>query len=140
MKETRPLPSTPAQWLHEMMEAFQDAKHAMPTDTSTQVEASEGDLFHMAPLVCLKFRGMAFSESNRKIATDAALSSYLANEEANGGLLKNPIMAFFFCYILAHYGLECIKEETCQQLLNFVELNLESIEEDLALLSQKNNH
>lgn len=136
MQKTRPQPTLPAQWAHEIIEAYLDAKHAMPMETSVQVEAREGDLFHMAPLVCLKFRGIEFSEANRKIATDAALSSYLANEEANGGILKNPIMAFSFCYILAHFGLDCIKEETCQQVLNFIELNLESIEEDLALSSQ----
>ena len=85
----------------------------------------------MAPLVCLKFRGIKCTEKNKKRATEAALSSYVANEDANNGILKNPIMAFAFCYILSHYGLDLVSENECERILLYVENNLDEIEENI---------
>jgi len=127
MKYSRPIPTSNEQWLSELSDAYLDAKAAMPFGSVQGTEISEADLFHIAPLVCLKFRGIQASEENRKKATDAAIGSYIANEEANNGILKNAVMAFSFCYILAHYGLKLLNDEASQHILLYIEHHLDSI-------------
>ena len=128
MKSDRPIAESKEQWLSEITEAYLDAKEAIPFGAITGSEITENELFHLAPSVCLKFRGIKDSKKNRKKATEAALSSYIANEDANNGVLQNPVMAFAFCYVLAHYGLELLDDEECERILIHVENNLESIE------------
>ncbi len=127
MNYPKPIVKLKEPWLKEIKEAYLDAKETIAFSSSTGLEMLEKDLFNLAPLVCLKFRGIKDSKENKKKATEAALSSYIANEELNAGILKNPIMAFSFCYILAHYGLGLLNDEECQDILIYVEDNLEKI-------------
>ncbi|WP_281649245.1 hypothetical protein [Parendozoicomonas sp. Alg238-R29] len=126
MKAKRKIPSTKALWLPEIEAAYKDAKAAIPFGYAVGSKITEHDLFQMAPSVCLKFRGIKNTETTRKKATDAALTSYVANKDMNP-ILIDPHMAFAFCYILSHYGLELIGEAEGEELLCYIEDNLEKI-------------
>jgi len=119
------------EWLNEIAAAYIDAKEAIPFGPLAGVKITESDLFQLAPVVCLKFRGIKATESNKQKATEAALSSYVANEDANGGILKRPAMGFAFCYLLAHYGLDLVNEEQCEKVLAYIETNLERLEKTI---------
>ena len=55
----RDQPTTPDQWLDEIRLAIDDARQAKPFGLLTGQKITDGDLFHLAPLVCMKFRGSA---------------------------------------------------------------------------------
>lgn len=67
---------------------------------------TNADLFHLSPLVCMKFRGLDFrDEELRTRVTEGALANYVATSDADGidhGLQQRPLMAFAMCYIAAH--------------------------------------
>ena len=121
-------PTSESQWIVEIAKAYLDAKEAIPFGTIVGNKISEKDLFHMAPLVCIKYRQIKDTKKNQKKATEAALSSYVANSDANGGLLKRPVFGFAFCYILAHYGLDLIETEECEKAIACVESRLNELE------------
>lgn len=127
MKLPKLIPTSNEGWVIEIMDAYRDAKAAIPFAEAAGKTMTEADLFHMAPLVCLKFRDLLDSEDCQKNARDAAIGSYIANQEAGHRNLNDPVMAFSFCYILAHYGLGLLTDEQCQETLTFVETNLSKI-------------
>ena len=47
----------PAQWLDEIRLAIQDAREAKPFGRLIGERITDANLFHLAPLVCLKSRG-----------------------------------------------------------------------------------
>ncbi len=53
----RSLPCTPEGWLLEIRLAIKDAREAGPFGTLVGERITDANLFHLAPLVCLKFRG-----------------------------------------------------------------------------------
>jgi len=126
-KELRQIATSNEGWVIEIMDAYHDAEAAIPYAIAAGKTLSESDLFHMAPLVCLKFRDLILSEESQKKARDAAIGSYIANREAGNRNLSDPVMAFSFCYILAHYGLGLLNDEQCQNILAVVETNLTKI-------------
>ncbi|MFQ5519477.1 MAG: hypothetical protein ACE5E3_05705 [Mariprofundus sp.] len=132
MKSPRPIATSNEGWVIEIMDAYQDAKAAIPFAAKAGKEISESDLFHMAPLVCLKFRDLVSSNECQTKARDAATGSYIANQEAGNSNLNDPVMAFSFCYIIAHFGLGLLDEEQCQNILMFVETNLSKIKTALS--------
>lgn len=77
-KETKPLPSAPKAWLKEIAAAYLDAEEAIPFGPLAGATITKKDLFHLAPSVCIKFRGLERSKTNIKKVTEAALSSYIA--------------------------------------------------------------
>jgi len=125
---SKSIPTSEKQWIDEIAKAYLDAKEAIPFGTVAGNKITENDLFHMAPLVCIKFRQIKDTKKNQKNATEAALCSYVANSDANGSLLKRPVFAFAFCYILAHYGLDLIETEECEKAMAFVESRLNELE------------
>jgi hypothetical protein len=127
MKYPKPIATSNEGWVLEIMDAYRDAKAAIPFAEAAGKTMTEADLFHMAPLVCLKFRDLMNSDECQKNARDAAIGSYIANQEAGNTNLNDPVMAFSFCYILAHYGLGLLNDEQCQNILQFVETNLTKI-------------
>ncbi len=127
MKYPRPIATSNEGWVIEIMDAYRDAKAAIPFAEAAGKEMLESDLFHMAPLVCLKFRDLVNADEHLTKARDAAIGSYIANREAGNTNLNDPVMAFSFCYILAHYGLGLLNDEQCQNILTFVETNLPKI-------------
>ena len=85
------------------------------------VMPSENKLFHLAPRVAVKFRGLTLSQVDA--ATEAGLSSYVASQEQAGSALDDPRLAFAFCYLASHFGLDLISEECVDEVMSFLEEN-----------------
>lgn len=114
-----PLPRTPTEWLNEIAEAYADAYEAFPNMPSVGLEPDESLLFHMAPRVALKFRGLP--EKKADAATEAALSSYVASKEQVGAALDDPHIAFAFCYLAAQFGLGLVSDQAINEVMAFIE-------------------
>jgi len=124
----RPLPRTPAQWLKEVKVAIADASEAKPFGQLIGTPVTDANLFHLAPLVCLKFRGrkMKGSEAERVIKT--ALANYVVNsnpERNDHGLEHRPLIAFALCYVAAHLALDLLDEQQAEAILIYCEEHLE---------------
>ncbi len=123
LKVRNPIPTNHPAWLDEIAEAYIDARDAITFGHSVGQLISERDLHYMAPIVCLKFRGLKQSEKLLVKATEAALSSYVASLDLEvGTVLAIPQMAFAFCYLAAHLGVGLMKEEEVDVLMEFLEL------------------
>ncbi|RLL51924.1 hypothetical protein D8Y20_07900 [Mariprofundus sp. EBB-1] len=132
MTYPKPISTTNEGWIIEIIDAYKDAKAAIPFAEAAGKNISDADLFHMAPLVCLKFRDLLSSQESRTRAKDAAMGSYMANVEAGNRNMNDPVIAFSLCYIIAHYGLGLLDEEKCQSILMLVETHLEKIKTAVA--------
>jgi len=128
-KPPNPKPTSFEAWLDEIATAYRDAYGTLPFGELVGQPMTEADLFHLSPAVCLKFRGIKESKSNLKRATDAALSSYAATREIVGDMLDVPQMAFAFCYVASHLGMDLVDEEEASQILDYVEHNLKHLVE-----------
>ena len=122
-----PMPASLEEWLEEIALAYRDACEAIPFGKYVGQTVTEKDLFHFSPRICLKFRGIEESESNLTRATEAALSSYVVSEEIPGNRLDIPQMAFAFCYIASHLGLDLLEEEESFQIIDYIENNLDRL-------------
>ena len=120
MVHVRPLPVGPAEWRGEVVAAYKDALEALPLAPLVRAKATEHELFHFAPHVAVKFRGLPKSRGN--VAVEAALSSYVASNES--GNLDEPHLAFAFCYLASHFGLGLISEATVNEVMTFLEATL----------------
>lgn len=129
MKTAHPIPDDSRAWLKEIAAAYGDAQEALPFGPLVGEQILEGDLFHLGPSVCLKFRGIRSSKSNLKRATDAALSSYVATREVAGELFGVPQMSFAFCYVASHLGLDLVSDEEASEILDHIEENLQTLVE-----------
>jgi hypothetical protein len=92
-----PLPRTPVQWLREIKLAIDDATEAAPFGPLVGTEVTDANLFHLAPLVCLKFRGRKLKGREAERVTKVALANYVVNSDPEGidhGLEQRPMMAF----------------------------------------------
>lgn len=115
-----PIPDIPSGWLNEIVAAYGDAREAIPFGALTGQNITEGELYHVAPVVCLKVREIPRSEARLKQATDAALASYVATTGLGDGSLEDPRMAFAFCYVASHLGLDLIDEQGAAALLDYL--------------------
>ena len=127
MKPKTPVPEGPDAWLEEIIAAYRDAAEAIPFGPLVDHDMTASDLFHLGPAVCLKFRGIRASTANLKLATDTALSSYVATSDLEGDLLDRPHGAFAFCYIASHFGLGLIDEATASQILDHIADNADTL-------------
>ena len=121
-------PRTPEGWLLEIRLAIKDAREIEQFSTLTGRRITDANLFHLAPLVCLKFRGrkLAGRESDR--VTETALANYVVNSDPDGidhGLREKPLLAFAVCYVTAHLALGLVDEEQAEAILNPCEEVLE---------------
>jgi hypothetical protein len=131
----RPLPQNTTEWLAEIADAYADAYEALPFMPLVDVEPDESHLFHMAPRVALKFRGLP--EHQADAATEAALSSYVASKDQVGAALDNPHVAFAFCYLAAHFGLEIVGYEIINEVMAFIEGNKDFLAHSIAHRTHK---
>lgn len=124
----RDLPETSEAWLDEIELAIADAT-GEPVDRLIRESDRAVNLFHLAPLTCLKFRGLDYrDEELRKKVTEGALATYVANSSPDGidhGLESRPLLAFAVCYVTAHYVLDLIDEEQASAALDFCDENLD---------------
>lgn len=125
----RKQPTTPDQWFDEIRLAIADARESRPFGLLTGHRITDANLFHVSPLVCLKFRGLDFrDEELRMRVTEGALANYVANTDPDGidhGLEQRPLMAFAVCYIAAHYVLDLIDEEQASAVLAWCDENMD---------------
>lgn len=123
----RPLPSTPAQWLKEIKLAIADANEAVPFGPLVGTEITVANLFHLAPVVCLKFRGHKTKGREADRVVKVALTNYVVNTTPEGidhGLEQRPFMAFTLCYVAAHLALDLVDEEKAEAILVYCEEHL----------------
>ena len=118
-------PTTPDEWLSEIRLAIANARESKPFGLLTGHQITDANLFHLSPLVCMKFRGLDFrDEELRTRVTEGSLANYVANSDPDGidhGLEQRPLMAFAMCYIAAHYVLDLIDEEQASAALDYCE-------------------
>ena len=125
MKDIIKTPKTPEAWLEEIAKAYLDAIETIPFGALTGNKFEEKELFHLAPALCLKFRGIKTTEDNLKIATDAALSSFVATKDSVDNLFKIPQVAFAFCYLASHFGLDLVDKNTLSETMGYIESKLD---------------
>lgn len=122
-------PTTPTEWLEEIRLAIADAREAEPFGDLIGQPIGDANLFHLAPHVCMKFRGLDHrDEKLREKVTKGALANYIANsdlEESAHGLESRPLMAFALCYITAHYVNSMIDEEQASAALDYCDEHLD---------------
>jgi hypothetical protein len=120
-KKSTNMPYTPSDWLSELSEAYFDAYESIPFGILVGQKISEKELFHMAPQICLKMRGIERSKANVDKATEAMLTSYLATQDQIEGIFNNPHIAFGFAYLASHYGIGLLLEEDVSEIMAFLE-------------------
>ena len=125
MKDIIKTPKNPEAWLEEIAKAYLDALETMPFGALTEDKIEEKDFFHLAPSLCLKFRGIKAMKDNLKIATDAALSSFMATKDSVDNLFEIPQMAFAFCYLASHFGLDLVDKNTLSEAMGYIESKLD---------------
>ena len=125
----RDQPTTPAEWLDEIGLAIADARKTKPFGIRTGQRITDANLFHLAPLVCLKFRGLNYrNEELRRKVTEGALANYVANSDPDGidhGLESRPLLAFAVCYVTAHYVLDMIDAGEAETVLDYCDQNMD---------------
>jgi hypothetical protein len=123
-----PLPRTPAEWFKEIQLAMADASEAAPFGPLVGTEVTAANLFHLAPLVCLKFRGRKLKGREAERVTKVALANYVVNSDPEGinhGLEQRPMMAFTLCYVATHLALDLLDEKQAEAILIYCEDRLE---------------
>lgn len=124
----RSLPRTPAQWLTEIRLAIGDARGATPFGTLLGTSITDRNLFQLAPVVALKFRGRKLKGPEADRVTKVALANYVVNSDSEGvdhQLERRPLMAFALCYVAVHLALDLVNEDEAEAVLNYCEDNLE---------------
>jgi len=122
------LPRTPAEWLKEIKLAIADASQAKPFGRTVGKSITDADLFHLAPLVCLKFRGRELRGPEARRVTELALANYVVNSDPEGfdqGLEHRPMMAFTLCYVAAHFALDLLDEQEGEAILSYCDEHLD---------------
>ncbi len=84
MVNERPMPGTPAQWFDEIRLAIKDARGTKPFGWLVGQRITDANLFHLAPLVCLKFRGRKLVGPVANRVTETALANYVVNSDTDG--------------------------------------------------------
>jgi hypothetical protein len=127
-KMSRPIPPTVAGWFKEITLALADARGGEPFATITGQRIIDANLFHLAPVVCLKFRGRKLVGREADRVTETALANYVVNSDPEGvdhGLESKPLLAFAVCYVTAHLALDLVDEKQAEAILNYCEEHLE---------------
>jgi hypothetical protein len=127
-KMSRPIPRTVTEWFKEIGLAIADAQAAKPFGHLIGAPITDANLFHLAPLVCLKFRGRKLTGNKAKRVTKTALASYVVNSDPDGvdhDLASKPLLAFAVCYVTAHNALDLVDEQEAEAILNYCEKHLE---------------
>ena len=70
---------TPEGWLLEIRLAIKDAREIEQFSPLTGQPLTNVNLFHLAPLVCLKFRGRKLVGREADRVTETALANYVVN-------------------------------------------------------------
>lgn len=117
---TKPTPDAPNAWLEEIAAAYKDAAGAIPFGPLVGHDVKPEDLFTVAPLICLKFRGLGSDRKLRKKATEGALSSYVATQERSPDVFNSPQIAFAFVYMAAHFALDLLEGQEVEAIMEYM--------------------
>jgi hypothetical protein len=109
---------------YEIRDAMLDACDTKPFGILTGHPITDADLFHLAPHVCLKFRGRKTKGPEAKRVIETALANYVANSEQHR-LESRPMLAFVLCYVGAHLALDLLSEKDADVILNYCEEHLD---------------
>ena len=123
------MPSTPKQWLSEIAVAYLDAQEAKPFGIFVGQKMTENDLFHMAPAICLKARGIKAINIDK--ATEAMLSSYIGTKDQVEDVFRNPYLLFGFAYLASHFGMELLAEEKVSEIMEYLEEHQQELGEHI---------
>ena len=118
------LPITAEEWLQEIGLAIADARKTKPFGILVGRLIIDANLFHLAPLVALKFRGRRTRGAEADKVTETALANYVVNSEQHG-LETRPLLAFVLCYVGAHLALDLLDEREAEAILTYCEEHLE---------------
>lgn len=132
------IPQNINQWLDEISRAFLDAKDAIPFGKYVGEKITEDQLFHFAPRVAIKFRGIKPSKKNIKQATEAALSTYVANSDREDIQMKNKYLVFSLCYLASHLGLGILTENSIDKIMTKIEDKINLLENLITTKSHNN--
>jgi len=113
-------PASSEEWLQEIARAYLDAKEAQPFGEAVGEPVAECDLFHLAPHVFIKFRGLQLSKRRRAEIVELVLASYVVTMDEGAGrehLRDSPILSFAFCFLAAHFVVDILDEEAVQVLM-----------------------
>jgi hypothetical protein len=127
-KTSRQIPRTVAGWFNEIRLAIADAREAKPFGLLVGEPITDANLFHLAPLVCLKFRGRKLVGHEASRITETALANSVVNSDPEGvdhGLKSKPLLAFAVCYVTAHLALDLVDEQEAEAILDYCEDHLE---------------
>lgn len=122
-----PLPTSRKTWLNEIARALRDATEAIPFGPLAGASFGAGELFHLGPVIALKFRGMRRSKQTEREITKAVLASYVATESEGSGSLKDPRVAFAFTYLTSHFALNLLTEQQVGELMDYIENHPEAL-------------
>jgi hypothetical protein len=125
---SRQIPRAIAGWRKEIRLAIADAREAKPFGLLIGEPITDANLFHLAPLVCLKFRGRKLIGRDASRITETALANYVVNSDPEGvhhGLESKPLLAFAVRYLTAHLALDLLDEQEAEAILNNCEEHLE---------------
>ena len=126
-KAKRPLPASLEAWLVEIAAAYQDARDVIPFGPAVGEPFGEAQLFHLAPTLALKMRGLPRSARKLARATEAALASYIATRDGAPEVFTNPHVSFAFCYLASHHGLGLLDEAQTEEVMDQVERKRRSL-------------
>ena len=113
----RSIPRTPEGWLLEIRPAIKDAREIEQFSTLTGEWIADANLFHLAFLICLKFRGRKLLGREANRVTETALANYVVNSDPEGvdhGVESKPLLAFAVCYVTAHLALDLMDEKRAE--------------------------
>ena len=127
MNTKNPVPASLEAWLVEIAAAYQDAREAIPFGPAAGEPFGEAELFHLAPAVALKLRGLPRSARKLARATEAALASYIATRDGNPEVFESPHLSFAFCYLASHHGLGLLDEAQTEEVMDYVERKRRSL-------------
>lgn len=63
------------------------------------------------------------ADLSARSATEAALTSYVANKEGQSAALSGPQLAFAFCYLASHFGIGFVGAATVEMVMGYLEQN-----------------
>jgi len=122
-----PLPTSREVWLNEIARALRDASEAIPFGPLAGASFGTAELFHLGPVVALKYRGVRRSKRAVREITEAALASYVATKSEGSGSLADPRVAFAFTYLTSHFALNLLTEQQVAELLDYIESHPEAL-------------
>ena len=128
--KARPLPRSPEEWLAEIQLALRDARATKPFALLTGTILTEKKLFHLAPQVAFKFRGLDLPEQERNGVVGAALTNYVVLTDPDSpsyiaDLKRKPGLAFALCYVATHFELKLVTQDEASAVMTYCEEHLD---------------